>query len=338
MDRDKFRYAIRDVDAVQLAENAILFRNPLRIVEFFEDTAKTTFFSRFREELLDFDDVFDYVVSSVGQTVGTIIDGMSTVFPVLNGGGGGGSGMNTFKFNHAGGNAKGEDTVSRFPAEANVRIKAKSEEGALEEFADRFQLADHEFLYAVDSQGFVHQFNEGQTSSVGINGSVRGLTIMHNHPSGGAFSDTDMISFAMTGAKSIIASGKNGDYILKRGTHFKPEQFVRAVKNARPQGKDYDDAARRWLGDKNRQKKYGFTFQFVKASDRNYVSKDRAAQNSRARQISSGGKTYRITSVQTDMSGKQIVAAAQVYRGGKWQKVNMTSSLSATLTKRYGER
>ena len=86
---------------------------------------------------------------------------------------------------------------------------------------------------------------------------------MHNHPGGGAFSDSDLLYAARTNTEGIAAIGKKGDYYFrKKGGHFKGGQFARAVKNARPRGKDYDDAVRNWLT-KN-QKKYGYTFNFVK--------------------------------------------------------------------------
>lgn len=330
MDKQTFRYRFQDVDAVQLTESIFLFRKPLRLVDYSTDPETVTTFPHL-------DRALSFVVESVGQTVEAIIAGMVTVLPVFDGGGGGDSGMDTFSFGHAGSEGGGEP-LAHFPVEANVRIKAKSEAGALEEFAERFQMEDHEFLYLVDEQGYVHDFTEGNEVSVAPTKSARGMMVLHNHPSGGAFSDSDLISTAMTGAKGIVAAGKDGDYILKTGSHFKAQQFVRAVKKAKMKGKDYDDAVRRWLGDKNRQKQFGYTFRFNKATDRNYVQKDRAAQNKRARQISAGGLTYRITGVQADMTGKNTVTAAQVYKNGKWQAAKMTSSLSATLTRRYGER
>lgn len=57
---------------------------------------------------------------------------------------------------------------------------------------------------------------------------------------------------------------KGGDYYFKKTGHFKSAAFERAVKNAKMKGKDYNDAVRNWLGDKERQKKLGFRFEYKK--------------------------------------------------------------------------
>lgn len=89
--------------------------------------------------------------------------------------------------------------------------------------------------------------------------------ILHNHPSGGAFSDSDLISASLGNEKGIVASGKNGDYIFqKNGGHFKATDFVKAVKSAKLKGTSYDDAVDKWL--KANQKKYGYRYEFKKAS------------------------------------------------------------------------
>jgi len=99
---------------------------------------------------------------------------------------------------------------------------------------------------------------------VAISGKNKGNMILHNHPSGGAFSDSGLISASLGNEKGIVASGKNGDYIFqKKGGHFKAAEFIKAVKTAKMKGKDYDDAVDKWL--KANQKKYGYTYKFVKA-------------------------------------------------------------------------
>ena len=98
-----------------------------------------------------------------------------------------------------------------------------------------------EHAFTVDEQGFVTSYVHGMAHSVMVAGR-RGEMVYHNHPSGGAFSDADLISTALTAAKGIVASGKSGDYILQKGNHFKANAFVKAVNNAHLKGKDYDDA------------------------------------------------------------------------------------------------
>lgn len=154
------------------------------------------------------------------------------------------------------------------PAQANVQIKSKSLEGALAEFKRKHLDSDHEWAYEVDSNGYVHQYVEGDTSSVAISGSARlrrgeSSMIIHNHPGGGAFSDSDLLSVsANKREKGIIASGKGYDYKFEKGTHFKAAQFTKAVKTARMSGRDYDDAVDKWL--KKNQKKYGYKYSRTK--------------------------------------------------------------------------
>lgn len=87
--------------------------------------------------------------------------------------------------------------------------------------------------------------------------------LYHNHPSGGNFSKEDLVSTSLSDEKGVVASGKHGDYMLTKGTHFKANAFVKAVESAKLKGKDYDDAVDKWL--KRNAKKYGYTYQFKKA-------------------------------------------------------------------------
>lgn len=191
--------------------------------------------------------------------------------PPLSGGRGSssGSGGGTFKFGHAsGGNAKGGEDAYLPPAIANTKIKSKSLEGALDEFKKNHLLANREFSYSVDEQGFVTGYNKGDAHSVAVpshgkQGRGRKNMVIHNHPSGGAFSDADLLNTAADRRVSgIIASGKKHDYKFEKGTHFKADAFTKAVKNAKMTGKDYDDAVDKWL--KKNQKTYGYKYSRTK--------------------------------------------------------------------------
>lgn len=172
--------------------------------------------------------------------------------------------MKTFKFGSAGGNGNGNDKT--LPAAyANTQIKSKTLEGALTEFKRNHLLSDHEFAYEIDGDGYVSQYVEGQAHSVGIGSSrnVRDSMIIHNHPNGGAFSDADLLSTSMDNrSKGIIASGKNYDYKFEKGTHFKANEFTKAVRTAKMKGTDYDSAVDSWL--KSNQKKYGYKYSRTK--------------------------------------------------------------------------
>lgn len=253
---EHFRYLFKNaVAGFYLKPGIIMFRKPLEIWN--ENTDESVKFKRLEDALeyeLDGEKVKDIILRSERLTL-----------PELEGGrGASGGGDKEFKFGHAGGDGAGGNDKQLLPAYANTKIKAKTLDGALAEFKRNHLLADHEFAYEVDSNGYVHQYVEGATSSVGIYagakvGKGQKTMIIHNHPSGGAFSDSDMIAMSMqTRAKGIIASGKNYDYKVEKGGHFKASAFVKAVKNARPKGKDYDDAVHKWLT--ANQKKYGYKY------------------------------------------------------------------------------
>lgn len=247
---EHFRYLFGGLDGFYLTNNVLMFRRPIEIWN-----AETGESATFRTV----DEALDHVID--GETVRSIIERSDALkIELVNGGRGASDGSGTFKFGHAGGGAGGSDT-QLLPAYANTKIKSKSLEGALAEFKRNHLLSDHEWAYEVDDQGFVHQYVEGQAHSVGIWSSrnARGSMIIHNHPSGGAFSDSDLLSVSMQRrTKGIIASGKNYDYTFKKGTHFDASGFMKAVKTAQMKGKDYDDAVDKWL--RKNQRKYGYTY------------------------------------------------------------------------------
>lgn len=257
---EHFRYLFKNaVTAFYLTPSVIMFRKPLELWN--EKTGESVQFKTVDEAL-------EHVLDGV-KVRDMILAAEHLHIPRLEGGrGASGGGEGEFKFSHADGRGQGNNSTPLLPAYANTKIKEKSLEGALAEFKRNHMLADHEFAYEVDSNGYVHQYVEGARSSVGIgaNAKVRKgeqTMIIHNHPSGGAFSDSDLISVSMQGrAKGIIASGKNHDYKFEKGGHFKASQFIKAVKNAKMKGKDYDDAVDKWL--KANQKKYGYKYSRTK--------------------------------------------------------------------------
>ena len=269
MQIDVFKYKFREVTAVLIGKDYALFRKPLRLVNLATGNKK-----RFAQ----LDDALKAKVE--GMTVAEHIEALTALTPPLNGGRGSSSGMGgdgdgegeeeqqTFSFGHApDGNGNGSNGTPDLPARLNVRVPNtdKSPERALEEFRKLHALSNTEFGVTVDEYGFITQYVRGDATSVAIM-PRRGEMVYHNHPSGGAFSDSDLLSAAMTGGKGIVASGKNGDYIFAKTNHFKPEEFARAVRGARMKGKNYDDAVDKWLT--RNQKKFGYSYVFKLASDR----------------------------------------------------------------------
>ena len=133
----------------------------------------------------------------------------------------------------------------------------------MKHFVSKYSNEDHEFGVAVDELGYVHSHIEGGKSSVAISGK-KGQTILHNHPSGGNFSDSDLLSVSMGNEKGIVAVGKNGNYSFSKNSNFKANEFAKAVKSAKwPTKYDYDKGADWWL--KKNAKKYGYTYSYKKA-------------------------------------------------------------------------
>lgn len=226
-----------------------LCSRPIRVWD--AETNKTTKFTSMREAWAF---LFDGK-----RTVEDALKGIERFeLPALTGRKGGSGKMQTFKFGHA---PTGHDKRIILNAEANVHIKEKTEASAIKYFSDLYTNADHEYGMAIDEQGYVHSYVEGAKHSVGIWGD-KGQFVLHNHPSGGAFSDSDMISTARSRESGIAAITRTGDYYFrKNGGHFRAAQFERAVRRANLQGTDYDDAVRRWLT--AHQKTYGYRFKFV---------------------------------------------------------------------------
>ena len=224
------------------------------------------------DELIRFkniDEALDYEID--GVRVREIIEEMEHLPRIpLQGGRGASSGsQRTFKFTHAEGFSPNKREL--LPAKMNTRIKNKSFESAVSEFTSRHRDSDHEWLAEIDDQGYVHQYSEGQkhhVNGIGTNTSRNGKTmIVHNHPSGGHFSDGDLLTTAADKRRNgIIATprGKNYYYKFEKGTHFRANEFSRAIRNAKLKGKSYDDAADRWLS--AHAKKYGYKYSKVKQS------------------------------------------------------------------------
>lgn len=256
---EHFRFLLnREFDVFYLTERITLSRKPVEIYN--QDTGESVKFK-------SVDEALEHKIGN--ETVKEIIERMDKPYiPPLDGGRGASSGSGeTFSFNHA--NDKGSGFQKALPpALANTKIKAKSLDGALEEFKKNHLNSDHEWAYEVDANGYVHQYIEGSRSSVAIGanakvGKGQKTMIIHNHPSGGAFSDSDLLSVSMQRrAKGIIASGKNYDYKFEKTSHFNASSFTKAVKGAKMKGSSYDDAVDKWL--KANQKKYGYKYSRTK--------------------------------------------------------------------------
>lgn len=254
---ETFYYFFKRLDGIKLNDTFILYHDAILNLK----TGKFEYtFKRFKPEMLK------YTLS--GVTIKELIDKLTRedLKVVFDGGRGSSSGSEgTFKFNHASGGGGNEGGGTLPPAKLNVMVKnaEKNPDNVLKAFRKLHVNSDHEFGAIVDGEGFVTSYIEGGATSVSIWTDDRNSMVYHNHPSGGAFSDSDLLSVSQTGAKGIVASGVEGDYIFVKTNHFQPSKFARAVKNAQMKGKDYNDARRKWL--KANESKYGYKFEFRKA-------------------------------------------------------------------------
>lgn len=164
-------------------------------------------------------------------------------------------------FGHASDHGSGHGKVL-FPATFNRQGRFANESEALRMFSSRYKDADHEYGITVDSQGFVHSHIEGGSSSVSISG-AKGERVLHNHPSGGNFSDSDLISTASTMESGIDAIGSKETFRFTKKKNFNAKGFIKGVKTAKwPVKYNYDDGADWWL--KRNAKKYGFKYERIK--------------------------------------------------------------------------
>lgn len=183
------------------------------------------------------------------------------------GSGGGGGGVMGGGFNHAPDNFGNGDQESRrrlYPAELNYGTAGgNSVDDVLARFQKKYADARSEYGITVDRLGYVNQHVGGNATSVSISGAA-GETLIHNHPGGGNFSDSDLHNFARTDIKSIIATSSNtknkSTFRIEKTAKFKAKEFDKAMAKAKwdVTKYNYDGGADWWL--KKNQKTYGYKY------------------------------------------------------------------------------
>lgn len=239
-----------------ITPSIILFRKPCEVY----DLDNNVVIARGNKKNRFDDSILDTVIN--GHTIREYIAAMEHI-PILaiEGGNGSSSDSWTGGFGHAPGGGGGKAEPD-FPARFNQRVK--NPEDTLQKFRERHVNDAFESGVAVDERGFVTRYIHGGATSVPIAG-TKGEIVYHNHPGekGGNFSDSDLLSVSTTGARGIVASGKEGDYKFVKTDKFNANAFVKAVRRAKLSGKDYTDAADKWL--KAHQKRYGYKYSFTPA-------------------------------------------------------------------------
>lgn len=165
-------------------------------------------------------------------------------------------------FNHARGRKGGKQETIQNAVLNYGTTNGNSITSVLRRFRDKYGNADREYGAAVDELGYVYNIQKGGKTSVAINGN-KGQTIVHNHPGGGNFSDSDLLSTAMSKEKGIIATGSNvknpKTYHFQKNDGFRAKEFVKAVRNAKwPKKYSYDEGADWWL--RKHQRTYGYKY------------------------------------------------------------------------------
>lgn len=247
-----FGHEFKQANGVYLTENHILFRKPLELYDMKNDIS--VYFKTL-------DEAYEFKIGN--KTIKQIVaDATIDIFKVrCDGGSGAGSPSQSFTFGNAGGGGRMD---SDLPARMNTRIKTKTVDEAIKQFRNKHQNSGIEHLMILDTDGFVSQYNHGERSSVGWvqTRSTKNGLVVHNHPSSSHFSDTDLLNLSTTSTRGVVATTKQGYYMVTKGTHFKTNEFAKAVKKASMQGSDYNDAVDKWL--KKNQKRYGYVYKNVK--------------------------------------------------------------------------
>ena len=167
-------------------------------------------------------------------------------------------------------NGGGKDnTTYDLPARMNRLYNGnmQSFENSLDVFRRSHANSDIEHAVIMDDNGFVSTYKHGNKDSVSFqDGELQGKVIIHNHPSGGYsnFSKADLITFASTGSKGIVASSKKGDYIIRAKGNFNPKGLIKAVNKAKSTTGNYDKDVDKFL--KSSAKDYGFEYVYRRAS------------------------------------------------------------------------
>lgn len=201
-----------------------------------------------------------------GKPIRELLDGIEFVF-IKEGGRGAGSGSEMGGgFNHASGRGKKPADYGKdlFPAVFNTQGRFATQEAAIQLFNEKYKNSDKEYGISVDEDGFVHKHIQGSNTSVPIYSSGKNHMVVHNHPSGGAFSDSDLLSTAQDSkASGIIATGSKAIHKFVKKKNFNAAGFAKAVKKAKwPAKLNYDKGVKWWM-EKN-AKAFGFEYSVIK--------------------------------------------------------------------------
>lgn len=147
----------------------------------------------------------------------------------------------------------------------NHTAGGNSLQAALGRFRQKYGEADVEYGAYIDNQGFAHNITTNNKGAVvAMPGGYDGMTMIHNHPSGGVFSGQDLKTLASTKQAGVIATssakGNTTTYYIRKNQNFKPKEFIKAVNSAKwPKEYDQNRGADWWL--RKNQQKFGYKYQ-----------------------------------------------------------------------------
>jgi hypothetical protein len=245
---------VKKFDALLKGNNAINITDDICIFNDYELYNYKTYESRQYDNLTD--------LLSDNPDVKKIIENTDMFYNEFNGGRGASSSSMGGGFTSAGGGGNGKDE-RLLNATLNLGTsKGNSVDSVLSRFKNKYGKSDREYGIAVDQNGYVHEHIKGGKSSVGVAGG-KGMTVIHNHPSGGAFSKADLKVFGSTNNHGIIATSSNtskkSTYRIEKTSHFDAKGFLKAVNKAKwPSNYSYDKGADWWL--KKNASKYGYKY------------------------------------------------------------------------------
>ncbi|HEL2057751.1 TPA: hypothetical protein TY768_000919 [Streptococcus suis] len=151
-----------------------------------------------------------------------------------------------------------------FPASLNNQGRFASVEGVIQNFIKKHGAAKREYSAAIDEQGFAHNYIKGGKSNVSVAPINGKFTAIHNHPSGGNFSSTDLHTFAsVKNMSSLVATNDSKAYRITKTKRFDAKGFEKAMSRARWAGEDtesYNKGADRWL--KRNAKRFGYVYSY----------------------------------------------------------------------------
>lgn len=151
----------------------------------------------------------------------------------------------------------------KYPAEFNV-LGVRNQTKTINEIIKKYITADREYGLSVDEHGFTHRHVEGQRTSVAISAAGENHMVVHNHPSGGSFSKSDLLNMSQDrSASGVVAVGRrdNRNYIYKaqKTNKFDAVGWSKAVSRAKwPKKLDYSDGVQWWM--RRNASKYGVKF------------------------------------------------------------------------------